>query len=98
MIWIGTASRAGRVAVTGSTFSPIAKTTISTIAGDELRDGRQRQAGHADARSTGRPRLSAATTPPKMLSGTTITKATAASLSERPMAGNRNVLTGSRNW
>jgi hypothetical protein len=33
-----------------------------------------------------------------MLSGTTITKATAASLSERPRAGNRKVLTGARYW
>src|SRR5437660_101303 len=33
-----------------------------------------------------------------MLTGTTITKATAASLSERTRAGNRKELTGARNW
>ena len=49
-------------------------------------------------RSTARPRFRAATTPPRIESGTTITKATAASLSERRTAGKRNELTGALYW
>ncbi len=84
--------------MTGRTFSPIANTTISTIP--------ETNSGTVDSdrpvtlmvRSTARPRFMAATTPPMMLSGTTSTKATAASLSDRTRAGPRNELTGAWNW
>ena len=49
-------------------------------------------------RSGARPKFSAATTPPKMPSGTTITKASAPSLSEFTRALTTNGSTGVRNW
>ena len=49
-------------------------------------------------RSGARPTFRAATTPPRMLSGTTIRKATAASLSECWRAAEMKGSTGERNW
>lgn len=88
----------GGFAVTGSTLRPIANTTMSTLP--------ETNSGTVDSdrpvalmsRSVARPRCRAAVTPPAMLSGTTMTKATAASLSERPIAGTRKELTGPRYW
>src|ERR1700750_3327073 len=82
--WTGIDDPAGAVAVTGSHFSPIANTTISTTPDTNSGTVARDRPLTLMAPSTGRPRLSAATIPAKMLSGTTITNATAASLSERP--------------
>src|SRR5262249_14881568 len=89
---------AGADAVTGSHFSPIANTTISTTPDTNSGTVASDRPVTLMLRSSGLPRLRAATIPAKMLSGTKITNPTAASLSERPRAGNRNVLTGARNW
>ncbi len=84
--------------MTGSTLSPIANTTMSTTPDTNSGTVDRDSPVTLMTRSTARPRLTAATTPPRMLSGTTITNATAASLSERPSAGKRKELTGAWNW
>ena len=83
---------AGALAVTGSTFSAMPKTTMSTIPETNSGTVDSDRPATLMLRSTALPRFSAARTPPRMLSGTTITKATAASLSERPRAGQRKLL------
>jgi hypothetical protein len=89
---------AGAFALTGSHFSPIANTTMSTMPETNSGTVDSDRPATLIVRSTALPRERAARTPPTMASGTTITKATAASLSECSSAGTRNVLTGARNW
>ena len=70
------------MALTGSTLKSSPKTRIRTIAETNSGTAVSESPVSVITRSVSRPRRSAATTPPRMLSGTTSTNATAASLSE----------------
>ena len=82
----------------GSTFSQIPKTMMSTIPDTNSGTVEADRPRMVMMRSGARPTFSAATTPPRMLSGTTIRNATAASLSECRRALVMNGSTGARNW
>ena len=83
--WVRNEEPGGALAETGNTLRPRANTTIRTTPETNSGTVESERLVVLRMRSTARPRLSAAMIPPRMLSGTTITKANAASLSERPM-------------
>src|SRR5208283_1733015 len=92
--WVRNDEPGGALADTGSTLRPRANTTMRTTPETNSGTVESERLVVESTRSTIRPRFSAAMIPPRMLTGTTITKAKAASLSERPMYGKMNELTG----
>ncbi len=75
----------GAFAETGKILRPRANTTMRTTPETNSGTVESERLVVLMKRSTSLPRLSAAMIPPRMLRGTTITKANAASFSERPM-------------
>ena len=82
-------------AVIGSTFSQMPKTMIRTTPVTNSGTAASERPPVVMIRSTGLPTLSAAAMPPMRLSGTTITKARAASLREFSRA---EVMNGRTGW
>src|SRR5947209_3904560 len=96
--WVKNPDPVGAVAVTGSQPSSTAKITISTIPETNSGTVSMDCPTMLMVRSTGLPTLSAETIPPMMPSGTTITNANSASLSDRPRAAVRIGPIGAWNW
>ena len=86
MSWVKKPEPVGAVAETGSHPSAIANTTISTIPDTNSGTVSIDWPTMLIVRSIGLPAFSAATTPPMIPSGTTMTNAKIASFSERPSA------------
>jgi hypothetical protein len=80
--------------VTGSSFHSTPNTTMSTIPDTNSGTVASESPVTEMIRSTGRPAFRAATTPPKMPRGTTITNASSASLTELISAAPMNGATG----
>ena len=98
LICVATFAPSGAVADTGSHFSVIPKIRIRTIAVTNSGIAVSDRPVIVITRSVRRPRRRPESVPPRMLSGTTSTNATAASLSELASDGPRRSETGTWYW